>query len=244
MTAVHDEERLPPYRLRLSSRAKYVRLRILPGGELELVLPRHVDLAEGEAFLRSRVDWVERTRQRMGGPDGDRRLACREAPRRLCLAATAETWRVRYVRCAGSRARLEEMGTGQLQIAGGEDDLAATRGLLREWLKRHARRVLPEWLEAVSRRTGLGYQRVTVRLQKTRWGSCSSRRNINLNAKLLFLPREQVEYVLLHELCHTRELNHSPAFWSLVQGHMPRARELDRKLRHAGRHVPPWIHCD
>jgi len=234
----------PPYRLRISSRAKYMRLRILPGGSLELVLPPHVALAEGEAFIQSRAGWIEQARRRMAAQRSDDQRACRDLPRFLALQAVGEEWRIDYVASLSPTVVLKEGAEGVLHIAGAEEEKPALRGLLREWLKRRARSVLPEWLDEMEWRTGLEYQRVTVRLQKRRWGSCSSRHNISLNAKLLFLPREQVDYVLLHELCHTRELNHSPAFWSLVQSYMPHARELDRALRDADRHLPRWIHCD
>ncbi len=82
--------------------------------------------------------------------------------------------------------------------------------------------------------------RVSIRQQRTRWGSCSRGNSISLNAKLLFLPPELVEYVLLHELCHTRAMDHSARFWAIVAEHDPGFERHRRALKDAGRFVPPW----
>jgi hypothetical protein len=81
-----------------------------------------------------------------------------------------------------------------------------------------------------------------IRGQRTRWGSCSGRGTISLNWHLLFLTPEQVRYVLLHELCHTVELNHSPRFWRLLQQHQPDSEVLRQVMRRAWQDLPAWLH--
>ncbi len=78
---------------------------------------------------------------------------------------------------------------------------------------------------------GFRYNRVFLRNQRTRWGSCSSQNNINLNVKLLRLPHDLRDYVLLHELVHTRIPNHGPKFWAALEAYCPGARRLERRLR-------------
>jgi hypothetical protein len=80
-----------------------------------------------------------------------------------------------------------------------------------------------------------------VRRQKTRWGSCSSRGTISLNAKLLFLPPPLVDHLLLHELCHTRHMDHSPAYWTCVAGFEPDYRRLENEVTRGNRYVPAWF---
>ena len=78
------------------------------------------------------------------------------------------------------------------------------------------------------------YGRVTIREQKTRWGSCSSKRNLNFNWKLIQAPPEALDYVVIHELCHLREFNHSPRFWQLVQAQMPEYESWKKWLKQHG----------
>lgn len=88
-------------------------------------------------------------------------------------------------------------------------------------LHQEAKRVLPEKVAYFAERLGISYGRVTIRCQKTRWGSCSSKGAISLNCLLLLAPQSVQEYVIVHELCHCREMNHGPAFWQLVAEALP-----------------------
>ena len=80
-----------------------------------------------------------------------------------------------------------------------------------------------------------------VRGQRSVWGSYSSTGTLSLNYKILFLPPELADYVMLHELAHTGVLDHSPAFWSLLETYYPGARQADQRLSNAVRDVPPWL---
>lgn len=77
----------------------------------------------------------------------------------------------------------------------------------------------------------LKYNKVTIRNQKTRWGSCSKKGNLNFNYKIVFLPEKYAEYIIVHELCHLQEFNHSRKFWDLVSVALPDCRKLARDLR-------------
>jgi len=78
---------------------------------------------------------------------------------------------------------------------------------------------------------GFSFNRISIRNQKTRWGSCSSKKNINLNYKILFLPKAMQDYIIVHELCHLKEMNHSHRFWNLVQQALPDCLETRKMLR-------------
>ena len=75
------------------------------------------------------------------------------------------------------------------------------------------------------------FGKIAIRNQKTRWGSCSRRRNLNFNFRLLFVPEKFVDYVVVHEICHLKELNHSKAFWSLVSQAIPNYNIIRKELR-------------
>jgi predicted metal-dependent hydrolase len=95
----------------------------------------------------------------------------------------------------------------------------------------HARRYLLDRLDRLAAIHGLTYGRVFLRNQKTRWGSCSFNNNISLNLKLIRLPQELIDYVILHELAHTRIKNHGPGFLKMLDGLIGDAARLDRRLR-------------
>jgi predicted metal-dependent hydrolase len=93
-----------------------------------------------------------------------------------------------------------------------------------------ARRVIEDRLAELARRHGFSYNRLFVRNQKTRWGSCSSKNNINLNVNLIRLPAALRDYVILHELVHTRIKNHGPLFWEELERHVADCRQIDKQL--------------
>lgn len=88
-------------------------------------------------------------------------------------------------------------------------------------------------LQELNQVYGFTYQRVTIKNQATRWGSCSKKGNLNFHYKVVLLPSALADYVLVHELCHLQELNHSKRFWSLVERTIPQYRILRRALRNA-----------
>jgi predicted metal-dependent hydrolase len=101
-------------------------------------------------------------------------------------------------------------------------------------LKEQARRELPPRLLELAAQNGLTVSRVTIRDQRSRWGSCSSRGHIALNYRLMLMPPEVRDYILVHELMHLRQQDHSRKFWRHVEAAFPRFREAERWLRKNG----------
>ena len=100
-----------------------------------------------------------------------------------------------------------------------------------EKLVQKALQVLPVKVEHYARIIGVTYGRITIRNQKTRWGSCSSKGNLNFNCQLMRLPEELQDYVVVHELCHRKEMNHSSDFWKEVEYIMPDYQERRARLK-------------
>ena len=86
--------------------------------------------------------------------------------------------------------------------------------------------MIPERVSYFAPQVGVTYGNITIRSQRTRWGSCSSKGNLNFNCLLMLVPREVLDYVVVHELCHRKEVNHSPRFWAEVERILP-----DYKIR-------------
>ena len=101
-------------------------------------------------------------------------------------------------------------------------------------LCRRAKSVIPERVRYYALLMGVDYGRITIRSQKTRWGSCSAKGNLNFNCLLMLIPPEILDYVVVHELCHRKELNHSAAFWAEVEQVLPDYRERRKWLKDNG----------
>ena len=131
------------------------------------------------------------------------------------------------VECRPRRLRLER-GTGESSLTETEwvlfcpdpENARQVRDRARSFLAEMALARIRERLEVYAPRIGVSYGRVTVRNQRTRWGSCSAKGNLNFNWRLILAPEKCLEYVVIHELCHRREFNHSARFWDLVQRQM------------------------
>ena len=232
---LHGKTKLE-WQLRVSRRARYARLRILPFGGLEVVIPTRFPRKLVAGLVAEHADWAHRQLAKQAQL---RESIC--LPPALVLVFDGSSTPIRY-------QPTEPTFQGELFADNTEecieihaDGQRAAIVELRRWIRRRARQALPPLLERLSRQTGLAYNRVSIRSQKTRWGSCSSRGNINLNDQLLFLPADVVEYLMIHELCHTRHLNHSKAFWTLVQTHCPDYRTHEKLLRRPQGLVPDWF---
>jgi len=227
------------WQLRVSSKARYARLRILPFGGLEVVIPTRFPRKLVAGLVAQHADWA---RHQLA-----RQAQLRESislPSELRLPFDGSTTPVRY-RSAPDHSQQElfvDPAAEVIEIQGSGQGAASAE--LRRWIRERARRLLPPLLEDISRHTGLDFNRVSIRSQKTRWGSCSSRSNISLNDQLLFLPADTVEYLMIHELCHTRHLNHSKAYWALVREHCCGYKVHEKRLSQSRNLVPDWFLLD
>jgi len=106
-------------------------------------------------------------------------------------------------------------------------------GTRKDYLKNKeiARALVQERVERFNQFYNFDVNKIAIRDQKTRWGSCSSQNNLNFNYRILFLPDELVDYLIVHELCHLQEMNHSKRFWGLVGETISNYRQLSKKLR-------------
>ncbi len=148
------------------------------------------------------------------------------------------TFRLHIFRCVRSNFYMT-LENGILHIACPETtdfDSPQVQAILRQMvtqaLRHEANRVLPSRLSMLAKRYGFTYNGMTVRDMKTRWGSCSAKKHINLALSVMLLPKELIDYVLLHELCHTVEMNHGSHFRQLIdQVTQGQTQDLEKKLR-------------
>ncbi|HMA12515.1 MAG TPA: SprT family zinc-dependent metalloprotease [Steroidobacteraceae bacterium] len=223
--------------VRHSRRARRVAVRIDAGGRVELVVPRGVSEARARSFLASRADWVAHHlhRRRAAAPPEQA-----FPPAHIELPALGERWRVFLAGGAG-RLRLCQRPGSLLEVRG-QGDRSQWRRLLQRWLIARAQQVLATRVAEEARCHGFSFRSVSVRRQRTRWGSCSTRGAISLNLCLLFQAPAVLRYLLCHELAHTEHMNHSARFWLRVEQCEPQYRALDAELLRTGwSRVPQWV---
>lgn len=220
-----------------TGRARRVSVSVRPSGEVRLTLPAGCPEREGFAFLATQEAWVAATREKME----------RRHPVRLLEPPYAAGGRVlrwypspewTKVSCRVTEEEIAVRFPASMSPSAPEVQAAARAGALSA-LRTEAKVLLPAMVEELARRHGFRYGRVSVRATRSRWGSCSSRNDISLSVFLVRLPRPLIEYVIVHELCHTRHKDHSPRFHALVDEVFGgREKELSRELR---RYVPDVV---
>jgi hypothetical protein len=211
-------------------------MRVSPGGRVEVVVPPGVGIPAIERFVAQHRDWAERRAQEFAAHAPQ---AAERRPRHVDIVLTGERWGVRYETATRSSVREEEGGI--LVVRTPRDTDAQVAHALLRWLVRRMEPELRSRLDRVACETGIDYARMLLRRQRTRWGSCSTAGVISLNVCLAFQRPEVVRYLMVHELCHRRHMNHSGRFWQLVESLEPGWKSLDKELLKGWRHVPAWV---
>ena len=228
------------YRLRVTPWARGISLRVTVNGALEVVAPRRYSPRTIIRILMREAAWIRAAQADAAARRQTLPPPVWHLPPEIVFPAVDAGWTVTVRPTAARGVRVIHANPDRLVVAGSVADPTACRLALRRWLLRQGQTHLLPRLAAVSHGCGLSYTRSTVRLARSRWGSCSRVGVISLNARLLLLPPTLVDYVLVHELCHTLEPNHSPAFWRLVARYCPAYPDHRAALRAAGKQLPTW----
>jgi predicted metal-dependent hydrolase len=224
------------YTLRTSSRSRHVRLSISHHSGLEIVVPLRFDTSKIPEIIAEKDEWIRRSIEKVQS-----NLSPIEIPTRILLQSIDRSINVVLDhKSMHENLLIEDNNTLRLCIDSRNKRMPYT--LLKKWLHQKSRTILLPWLERVSKNHGFPYNKAAIHFQRTRWGSCSIKKNINLNRTLVFLPPELVEYLMIHELCHTVEMNHSKKFWELVKKHCHDYQALDKQLKSARRYVERWVY--
>jgi predicted metal-dependent hydrolase len=221
-----------PFAVRVSPRARRLTARVHVGGRVEIVVPVGVNAHAVRDFVQRFTPWINRKVAAMRCY-----VAPVEAiPPTVDFAFTGELLSVEWQRAA--TRKLQQHGERVVVQA---PDESTARGLLQAWLKAAAEERLTPRLLQLAGELKYSVSRVSIRCQRTRWGSCSTRGTVSLNCSLVFLRPEIVRYLFIHELAHTKHMNHSANFWRLVERLEPDYRRLDRELLSGWRTVPAWV---
>jgi len=140
----------------------------------------------------------------------------------FCLQGTAE----RFLK---QKAKWVLKKSKQLKLLSNKKNFHSSDTYLKD--KSAAKQYIEQTIEKYNKFYRYDFNRISIKRQKTKWGSCSSKKNLNFNYKILHLPPEIAEYIVVHELCHLKQLNHSKKFWALVEKTVPNHKSLRKELR-------------
>jgi predicted metal-dependent hydrolase len=205
------------YTLRRSPRARRVRVSVDGDGAVSVTLPRRMPLRAADEAVRELAPWIDRRRRALA------RAAAEVARTPGTVPYLGHELTLRHE----PRTRVHRRG-GELLVP--RDDPAA----IERWYRRAARSEIGPRLDAAVARAGTAYTKLTIRNQKTRWGSCSSTGAMSFNWRLLLAPEPVLDYVVEHEVCHLEVMDHSPRFWRLLEDRVPDWREHAAWLRRYG----------
>ena len=211
------ESQTVPYTVKRSSRAKHVRLEIRIKTGLTIVIPGSYNIEELPDLLRKKRRWIL-------GKLADCGKAQTAVAEKKLKSGDSIPYIGRYLKVVERHnsgkavsVRLEKnqlfvnlnSGNGRLNL------------VLEWWYRKQAERLIKKRVDELCPQLGVNYSRITVRAAKTRWGSCSRKGNLNFNWKLMMVPESVIDYVVIHELAHLKEMNHSKNFWKMVAQHCP-----------------------
>jgi predicted metal-dependent hydrolase len=221
--------------VRQSARARRLSVRVFRNGGVEIVVPPRTSPHRVNAFVSEHREWIERQRKR-AVPQVDWPMP----PSVLSLSGISEDWQCRIGSESG-RLRLHQLQERELELRGTHHDREQVRHVFMRWLIQHAALRFEPLLRELAAQMGVKAGKLQIRCQRTRWGSCSRRGTVSLNVCLLFQRPEVLRYLMIHELAHLRQMNHSPRFWAEVARYEQEWKALDRELQQGWRRVPTWI---
>ncbi len=228
------------YSIRTSSRARFVRLSVTIRHGVVIVVPRCFDVSKIPQIINEKEEWLRRAiaKVKQGNIHSALPLVL---PEKIHFRSINLEYSV-AVQYHSKRKNILTVDHNLITLFLNTQNKNAGFTLLKRWLQEQGKEILLPWIRRVSLENRLPYHSVMIRNQRTRWGSCSVKKNINLNRLLVLLPPHLVEYLFIHELCHTIEMNHSKQYWMLVEKHCPNYKSIDKELKNAVLKLEKWVY--
>lgn len=228
------------YTKRYSRKAKYLQLRLSTSG-LEVVIPNRLRVTTTtiEDFIQQKRDWIKKHENKLPKENTETKII--ELPTFIHLKSIDQLWEVNYLPTAHQKIMMMSNPSNEISLLGNINDKSRCLEKLREWLQEMAEVHLVNYLNLFSQEIDLPFNQVRIRNNTTRWGSCSSKLDISLCCKLLFLPFPLMRHILLHELCHTKVLNHGKKFWKLLNRFDEHAALHVKQIKEEAKLLPNWV---
>lgn len=210
--------------------AKSIRLKVDERGKVSVTMPPFMPYKLAEQFVRKHQDWLDEE----------------QSKRSVLLHDGLRVGRVhivRFVYDASAKAPVARVTASQIVVKFStdihdEDVQVAAKSAATRALRREAQHFLPKRLTDIAAAEQYDYNGISIKQLRGRWGSCDQAKHITLNLYLMQLPIECIDYVILHELAHTRALHHGPDFWAELEAHLPNARAMKKTMKQYQPTVP------
>ena len=213
-----------------SKRASRINISIKPFRGVRVAVPYGTDFAVAENFLLQKIDWIRSKIPKMEKTENALTIFDEQTSfttKRFTLKISSHQHLTISARI--HNGKIDVKYPDSIDVKDDRIQNTIRKAIEATW-KIEAKAYLPERLDLLAQKFGFKYKEVKISSAKTRWGSCSGRDNINLSLHLMRLPEQLIDYVLLHELCHTIEKNHGPRFWALLDKVSGDARGLDNQV--------------
>lgn len=218
----------------IRSKRKSIAISFDRDGNLVVKAPSWVNLKEIEAFVVSKQEWIMATAARL---ERAKQKAAAQRPRLESgdiLKFLGENRVLTVIREERSRAKVKCVMERLLLWVPYEADYEYKREQLEKWYRKQAFLVFTQKAEEYAEILGVSFAEIHIKDQRSRWGSCSGRRNLNFNWRLIMAPEPVCDYVIVHELCHLKHMDHSAAFWRLVESVCPYYKQHRNWLKENG----------
>jgi predicted metal-dependent hydrolase len=216
--SIQLEKETIPYSLIYSNKARYLRIQIKIKGEIEVILPPGFQVADAESVMQQKHSWIKKRLE----------LIKRTENRFYLLGHEIKVTQNYDLFIKRHKISIKDHHLKIISPSGAIED---TVTIYNTWLRKLAKKSLIARVHTIADNLNFEIGRISIRGQKTRWGSCSKTGNLSFNYNLLKFRKEVVDYVIIHELCHLKQMNHSEKFWKLVAGFSPNYKKLRKELR-------------
>ena len=205
---------------RYSTKAKRLQLRITRHRIIEVVIPKGINIQKARTFAESNIKWIEKNYSRLKN----------HQDKFLLFGDEIQIVQTKIDNIKEHTFNFENPSV--LKITSPSKSKVSVNKLYEWYVTRYSKIYLPRRLQEIAATHNFYVNRITVRNQATKWGSCSSKKNINLNYKLVKLPGRLIDYIIIHELCHLKEMNHSQKYWREVEKILPNYKSLEKELKY------------
>lgn len=224
------------YHLVISPRAKRISLKISAEKGLEVIVPTRVRLSNLPRIIHEKEDWIiknltalkEKAKTKPKLTDGAR-LTIAGAPYIVRFLPARKKSQVKELRPLLFNSDTAHYGEPELRIYSNESE-SERKKVLEKFLREKARSHFTARTKEIAQQMGVTFNKISIKAQKTRWGSCSRKKNLNFNWRLILTTPEIIDALIIHELAHTVHLNHGKNFYALVAKHCPNHKALSKKL--------------